>query len=93
MSAMDELSHVAKHALWVSCMASNVPIHVTDPHTIERVASLLRPQGTSRVTALLPAPQLKPEAMLLSPTAGTQSAASHSRVPSDNNGGLPDEQS
>jgi len=79
MSAMDELSPVAKHALWVSCMASDVPILITDPHTIERVAALLRSQGTSRVTASLPAPQLKPEAMLLSPTAGTQSAASRAR--------------
>lgn len=86
MSAMDELSHVAKHALWVSCMESNVPVQITDPHTIERVASLLRSQGTSRVTASLPAPQLKPEAMrcLQQPERNTPLVA---RVPSDNNGG------
>ncbi len=42
MSALDDLSELAKRALWVSCMASNVPVQVTDPHTIERVAALLR---------------------------------------------------
>ena len=91
MSAMDELSPVAKHALWVSCMASDVPILITDPHTIERVAALLRPQGTSRVTASLPAPHLKPEAVLLSPTTAGTHAPLVARVPSDSNGGPPDE--
>ena len=90
MSAMDELSHVAKHAMWVSCMASNVPVQITDPHTIERVASLLRPQGTSRVTASLPAPQLKPEAMRC-PQQPERNTPLVARVPSDNNGGMPDE--
>lgn len=42
MSALDELSHIAKHALWVSCMESNVPVPMTDQGTVERVASLLR---------------------------------------------------
>lgn len=95
MSAREQMSYVALHSYWVSCMESNVPTELTDPRTIERVASLLRPQGTSRVTASLPALKAKaepgPEATLLSPTAGTQSAASRSRVPSDNNEGLPDE--
>jgi len=90
MSAMDELSPVAKHALWVSCMASDVPILITDPHTIERVAALLRPQGTSRVTASLPAPQPRPEAMRC-PQQPERNTPLVARVPSDNNGGLPDE--
>lgn len=42
MSALDELSPIAKHALWASCMASNVPVPVADDRTVERVASLLR---------------------------------------------------
>lgn len=57
MSAMDELSHVAKHALWVSCMASNVPVQITDPHTIERVAALLRSgPETKQTPASTPGP-------------------------------------
>ncbi len=42
MSALNDLSPVAKHALWVSCMASNVPVQLADPTTVERVSSLLR---------------------------------------------------
>lgn len=72
MSAMDELSPVAKHALWISCMASNVPIHVTDPHTIERVAALLR----SRPTAPAPGTKKAPERKEPGPTS---SATTHSR--------------
>jgi len=73
------MSYVALHSYWVSCMESNVPTELTDPRTIERVASLLRSQGASRVAASLPAPQLKPEAMRRPPTAGTQHAASRAR--------------
>lgn len=42
MTELDELSHMQKHALWVSCMASNVPVPLADPRTIERVSGLLR---------------------------------------------------
>ncbi len=42
MKELDHLSSVAKHALWVSCMASNVPVQLADPTTVERVSSLLR---------------------------------------------------
>lgn len=42
MSAMDELTDTAKRALWISCMESDCPVQITDPHTIERVAALLR---------------------------------------------------
>jgi len=90
MSAREQMSYVALHSYWVSCMESNVPTELTDPRTIERVASLIRSQGTNRVTASLPAPQLRSEAVLLSPTAGTH-APLVARVPSGNNGGLPDE--
>ena len=38
-----ELSPVARHALVVSCMAANTPVPLSDPATVERVASLLRP--------------------------------------------------
>jgi len=79
MSAGEQMSYVALHSYWVSCMESNVPTELTDPRTIERVASLLRSQGASRVAASLPAPQLKPEAMRRPPTAGTQHAASRAR--------------
>lgn len=43
MSAVDDLSPIAKHALWVSCMDSNVPVQIADPATVERVSALLRP--------------------------------------------------
>ncbi len=42
MSALNDLSPVAKHALWVSCMASNVPVQLADPTTVARVTALLR---------------------------------------------------
>ncbi len=90
MSAREQMSYVALHSYWVSCMESNVPTELTDPRTIERVASLLRSQGTSRVTASLPAPQLKPEAMRC-PQQPERNTPLVARVPSDNNGGMPDE--
>jgi hypothetical protein len=42
MNAPEQMSHIALHSLWVSCMESNVPVKLTDPRTIERVAALLR---------------------------------------------------
>jgi hypothetical protein len=42
MTELDELSHMQKHALWVSCMASNVPVPLDDSRTIDRVSGLLR---------------------------------------------------
>lgn len=42
MSALDDLSPVARHALWASCMDSNVPVQLADPATVERVTALLR---------------------------------------------------
>lgn len=42
MSVLDELSPIARHAIWVACMDSNVPVQVAEPVTIERVTTLLR---------------------------------------------------
>jgi hypothetical protein len=42
MNAPEKMSYIALHSLWVSCMASNVPVKITDARTIERVAALLR---------------------------------------------------
>ncbi len=90
MSAREQMSYVALHSYWVSCMESNVPTELTDPRTIERVASLLRSQGTSRVTASLPAPQLKPEAMRC-PQQPERNTPLVARVPSGNGGTRYDE--
>jgi len=82
---------------WVTASrrAQGLPDRISDPAVLARARDVLRPQGTSRVTASLPALKAKaepgPEAMLLSPTAGTQSAASRSRVPSGNGGTRYDE--
>jgi hypothetical protein len=59
MTAADDLPPIAKHALWVSCMASNVPVEVADATTVERVAALVRadngtwPPGGSQAPSLL----------------------------------------
>lgn len=45
MSALDDLSPVARHALWASCMDSNVPVQIADPATVERVTALLRSES------------------------------------------------
>ncbi len=42
MSALDDLSPIARHALWASCMDSGVPVQLADPATVERVTALLR---------------------------------------------------
>jgi hypothetical protein len=94
MSAREQMSYVALHSYWVSCMESNVPTELIDPRTIERVASLLRSQGASPVTASLPALKAKaepePEAMRC-PQQPERNTPLVARVPSDSNGGLPDE--
>ncbi len=45
MSAFDELSPIARHALVVSCMDSNVSVQLADPTTVERVSALLRSES------------------------------------------------
>jgi hypothetical protein len=42
VSALDDLSPVARHALWVGCMSSNVPVQIEDQTTVERISALLR---------------------------------------------------
>jgi hypothetical protein len=45
MSEIEKLSPIAKHALWVSCMDSDVPVQLADPATVERVSALLRSES------------------------------------------------
>ena len=77
---------------WVTASrrAQGLPDRISDPVVLARARDVLRPQGTSRVTASLPAPQLKPDAMR-SPKQPERNTPLVARVPSDNNGGLPDE--
>lgn len=74
---------------WVTASrrAQGLPDRISDPAVLARAREILRP---SRVTASLPAPQLKPEAMRCAqqPERNTPLVA---RVPSGSNGGLPDE--
>lgn len=42
MTAADDLSPLARHALWVSCMAANVPVPLSNARTVERVSDLIR---------------------------------------------------
>lgn len=59
MSDTEGMSYVALHSYWVSCMASNVPTTLTDPHTIERVAALLRSRPATPVPGTKKAPERK----------------------------------
>jgi len=80
---------------WVTASrrAQGLPDRISDPAVLARAREILRP---SPVTASLPAPRPRQrprpraEAMLLSqqPERNTPLVA---RVPSDNNGGMPDE--
>ncbi len=63
MSALDDLSPIAKHALWVSCMDSNVPVQLADPATVERVSALLRSESSAYIKGrdvLQPRPPMPP---------------------------------
>lgn len=59
MSALDDLSPIQRHALWASCMDSNVPVQLADPATVERVTALLRsesPNSSEAGRSTRPAP-------------------------------------
>jgi len=75
---------------WVTASrrAQGLPDRISDPAVLARAREILRP---SRVAASLPAPQLKPEAMRCRPQQPERNTPLVARVPSDNNGGLPDE--
>ncbi len=45
MSALDDLSPIARQALIDSCAESGVPIQLTDAVTVARVAALLRSES------------------------------------------------
>jgi hypothetical protein len=62
MSELDRLSPRALQALRVSCAASNVPVQLADPATIERISALLRTTGTAAPAPPLAAdqPQIPP---------------------------------
>jgi hypothetical protein len=53
VSALDDLSPIARQALVDSCAESGVPIQLTDAVTVARLAALLRPESrrTSSETA------------------------------------------
>jgi len=74
---------------WVraSRRAQGLPDRISDPVVLARAREILRP---SPVAAPLPAPQLKPEAMRWPPQP-ERNTPLVARVPSDNNGGMPDE--
>ncbi len=44
MSALDDLSPIARKALVDSCAESGVPVQLSDAVTVARVAALLRPE-------------------------------------------------
>jgi len=79
---------------WVraSRRAQGLPDRISDPAVLARARDVLRPQGTSRVTASLPAPQLKPEAMRCpQPQQPERNTPLVARVPSGNGGTRYDE--
>ncbi len=74
---------------WVTASrrAQGLPDRISDPAVLARAREILRP---SPMTASLPAPQLKPEAMRC-PQQPERNTPLVARVPSVSNGGLPDE--
>lgn len=74
---------------WVTASrrAQGLPERISDLAVLARAREILRP---SPVTASLPTPHLKPEAMRCAQQPGRNTPLV-ARVPSDNNGGMPDE--